>query len=383
MIQAKISEWCGEMSRAVMRIALSPMSLVVVSMLAGSAHAAGEVTAPLLQGMGRDRGPVASGVPLAQKYFHQGMMLAWGFNPAEAARSFEAAVAADPKCALCYWGLGLALGPNINSDMDAAAALRVRATLARARSLSPRPAPRARALIEALSMRHPSADPTDPPDEKAYATRMRDLAREYPDDADIVTLAAEAMLNLHPYDWWDANGNARPGTPEAEALLTHALALAPEHPGANHYWIHLMESSPHPERALASANRLRDAVPGAGHLLHMPAHIYMRMGQYEGAVTANETSIAADKRYLEQVDAQRAYRVGYIAHNQHFLWAAAAMEGRSVEAIAAARAAWPAACGPSPGDRSTGILQHYYVLAALCAGPFRPMAGNPREHAAA
>ncbi len=312
--------------------------------------------------MGPDRGPVASGVPLAQKYFHQGMILTWGFNPAEAARSFEAAADADPKCALCYWGLAWTLGPNINSDMDAAAVLRVQAALARARSLSPRSAPRTRALIEALSMRHPSADPTEPPAEQAYATRMRAMAREYPNDADVATLAAEAMLNLHPYDWWDASGNARPWTPETVALLTRALTLAPEHPGANHYWIHLMESSTHPERALASANRLRDVVPGAGHLLHMPAHIYMRTGQYKDAVTANEASIAADKKYLEQVDAQRAYRLGYVAHNQHFLWAAAAMEGRSVEAIAAARATWPAACGPRPGDRSTGILQEYYVL---------------------
>jgi tetratricopeptide (TPR) repeat protein len=362
LIHANISQWCDRMTRAATRIARFAALIVSVSALAAPIHATGDAVAPLLDGMGRDRGPVASRVPLAQRYFHQGMTLTWGFNPAEAARSFEAATRADPGCALCWWGLAWAQGPNINSDMDPAAAMQVSSALVEARALSPRSPPRTRALIEALAVRHRAADPAQSPDEQAYATRMQGLSREYPNDADIATLAAEAMLNLHPYDWWDAKGGARPWTSGTIVLLNRALTLAPEHPGANHYLIHLMESSPHPERALASANRLRNAIPGSGHLLHMPAHVYMRIGRYADAVTANEKSIAADKRYLEQVDAQRAYRVGYVAHNQHFLWAAAAMEGRSAEAIAAARAAWPAACGLRPGDRSTGILQHYYVL---------------------
>ena len=350
------------MTRAAIPIANSAASIVVVSVLAASAHAAGGVVAPLFEGMGRDRGPVASRVPAAQRYFHQGTTLTWGFNPAEAARSFEAAIVADPSCALCWWGLAWALGPNINADMDAVSAERVRTALTEARARAPKSSRRTLALIDALSARHSAVDSKRPPDEEAYADRMRALARAYPKDADIAALAAEATLNLHPYEWWDANGKARPWTPETIALLTRALALAPEHPGANHYWIHLMEASPQPERALTNANRLRDMVPGSGHLLHMPAHIYMRVGRYADAVTANEKALAADKRYLEQVDAQRAYRVGYVAHNQHFLWAAAAMEGRSAEAIAAARAAWPAACGPRPGDRSTAILQYYYAL---------------------
>ncbi len=191
---------------------------------------------------------------------------------------------------------------------------------------------------------------------------MRELARAYPRDADIATLAAEALMNLHPYDWWDPQGAPRAWTGEIRSLLARALELSPRHPGANHYWIHLMEPSPHPEAGLASADRLRELVPGSGHLLHMPAHIYMRVGRYADAVAANRRAIAADARYLEQVDAQGAYRVGYVAHNAHFLWAATAMQGRSADALAAARAAFPAACGPRPADRSTGILQHYYVL---------------------
>ncbi len=312
--------------------------------------------------MGRDRGPVASRNPLAQRYFHQGMVLTWGFNPAEAARSFAAAAAIDPACALCYWGIAWALGPNINADMTPDDAPRVRDALARARALASRVSRRDGELIAALSARHPVAGDAGAIDEDAYADRMRGLARKYPRDADVATLAAEALLNLHPYDWWTSDGAARPWTGEIGALLARALAIAPEHPGANHYRVHLMESSAQPGEARASADRLRRLVPGSGHLLHMPAHIDMRTGRYADAVAANERAIAADARYVAQVDAQGAYRVGYVAHNRHFLWAAAAMDGRSATALAAARDAFPSACGPGRSDRSTGILQHYYVL---------------------
>ncbi len=322
-----------------------PRALLVAAIVlsAGAANAAGANVAPLLEGMGPDRGPVASRVPVAQRYFHQGTVLTWGFNPAEAARSFEAAVAADPRCALCWWGLAWSLGPNVNSDM-AAGRRRARAggagqgTRAGARRVAAHPRVDRRA-VGAPSGGRFAVDPARPPNEEAYAERMRALARAHPQDADIAMLAAEALLNLHPYDWWDGAGAPRPWTPEISAQLTRALAIAPDHPGANHYWIHLMESSAQPAAALPSAERLRRAVPGSGHLLHMPAHIDMRTGRYADAVAANEASIAADRRYLEQVDAQGAYRVGYVAHNHHFLWASAAMEGRSAVALAAARAA--------------------------------------------
>jgi tetratricopeptide (TPR) repeat protein len=191
---------------------------------------------------------------------------------------------------------------------------------------------------------------------------MRALANRYPRDADLALLAAESLLNLHPYDWWDAHGRPRPWTAEIDRRLDQALAAAPDHPGALHYRVHLYESSPHPARALAAADKLRDLVPGAAHLLHMPAHIYMRTGGYADAIAANLRAIEADRRYLAQLDAQGAYRVGYAAHNHHFLWAAAAMEGRSRMAIEAARDAYTVACGPASGDLSTGTLQH---LAAL------------------
>src|SRR6266511_2307466 len=320
------------------------------------------VHAPLFAGLESQTVPAASASPLAQRYFAQAIVLTWGFNPAEATRSFDGSIAADPRCALCYWGLAWSLGPTINTDMADDAAPRIRVALARAHALSRRAPARDRALIDALRTRHPPAGEPANIDEDAYAARMRALARMYPRDAGVATLAAEAIMNLHPYDWWDKDGAPRAWTVEIAALLSRALAIEPRHPGANHYWIHLMESSARPDDALASAERLVWLVPGSGHLLHMPAHIYMRTGRYADAVAASERSIAADTRYLAQVDAQRAYRVGYVAHNHHFLWAAASMEGRSAEALAAARAAFPAACGTGPRDRSTGILQHYFAL---------------------
>lgn len=322
-------------------------------------RAAGGPAAPLFDGMGGYRADDVSRSELAQRFFAQGMVLAWGFNPAEAARSFAGASRHDPGCAAASWGLAWALGPNINADLAAADAPRVDAALRAARALRPRAPPRWQGLIDALSARHPQPGTVD---ETAYAQRLQSLARRHARDADIATLAAEAQMNLHPYDWWQRDGRAQPWTGEIAAGLSRALALAPGHPGANHLWVHLMETSPTPQRARVQADRLTTLVPGCGHLLHMPAHIYMRLGRYADASAANERSIAVDRRYLEQVDAQGAYRVGYVAHNHHFLWASASMQGRSARAIEAATAAYGAACGPRPADPVTGTLQLYQVL---------------------
>ncbi len=315
--------------------------------------------APLLAGLDSYRFALESRDPRVRRYFDQGMLLAFGFNPEEAARSFDAALAIDPACASCWWALAWALGPTINADMAAQAAARVDHAVAQARRHAHRAAPTRRALIEALALRHPQAGTVD---EAAYAQRLRTLAQRHPDDALVALLAAEALLNLHPYDWWSADGTPRPWTPEIAALLERSMALDPRLAGAHHYWIHLQESSPHPQRAQPSADFLRSAVPGSGHLLHMPAHIDMRVGRYEAAIQANLRSIEADRRYLAQVDAQGAYRVGYVAHNHHFLWAAASMAGREDLALQAAMAAWPAACGPAGRDPGSAIVQQYAVL---------------------
>jgi tetratricopeptide (TPR) repeat protein len=312
--------------------------------------------------MGAYTVPAGTASATAQRYFDQGLAMAFGFNPQESARAFAAATDADPACALCWWGLAWSLGPNINADMTDEAKREVAKALARARALAPKAAPRTRALIEALSLRHPARGAPDALDEEAYARRMVALSKRFPGDADIALLAAESIMNLHPYDWWGRDGKPRPWSGEIEQFLDRAIAVAPGHPGALHYRVHLYESSAQPARALAAADRLRDLVPGSPHLLHMPAHIYMRTGRYAEATAANLRSIEADRLYLAQVDAQGAYRVGYAAHNHHFLWASAAMQGRSALAIEAARDAYLAACGPKSGDLTTTTLQH---LAAL------------------
>lgn len=326
--------------------------------LAPLASAQQRAPAPLLDGMGPYTHPTGSPSKRVQRYFDQGMVLAWGFNPAEAARSFEAAAREDPKCGICFWGLAWSLGPTVNADMQKSDAALVQTAVRRAEALSVNATPRHRLMIAALLARHPKQGVVD---EERYAAEMRDAAKRNPRDPDILTLAAEAELNLRPYDWWEKDGTPKAWTAEIERLLAAALKLAPDHPGANHYWIHLMESSATPERALASAARLETLVPGSAHLLHMPAHVYMRVGRYAEASAANERAAQADERYIAQVKAQGSYLEGYAAHNHHFLWASAAMEGRSRASIDAARAAYRVACGPRPSLRD-GTLQHFFAL---------------------
>lgn len=336
-----------------------PLPALTRALAAAPESAARAGRAPLLPGLDGHHFALESMQPLVRRYFDQGMLLVFGFNPAEAARSFEAALALDRTCATAWWALAWALGPNINTDMAPQDAPRVAHALRQARRHAHRAAPVQRGLIAALSRRHPDGADLD---EDGYAQTMQELARRHPRAAQVALLAAEALLNLHPYDWWTSEGAPQPWTPAIEELLQRALALDPRHPGAHHYWVHLQESSPHPARAQASADALRDLVPGSGHLLHMPAHIDMRTGRFDDAISASQRSIAADQRYLDQVDAQGAYRVGYVAHNHHFLWAAAAMAGRMPLALQAAEAALPAACGPTGRDPGSAIAQHYRVL---------------------
>lgn len=349
------------------RLGLGP-TRAVLALLLVAAGAVGAATAsegpaspgaPLLDGLDGYVSSIDTRHALARRYARQGILLVYGFNPAEAARSLEAAMALDPACATCAWALAWSLGPNINADMNPQDGPRVQRALAQARRHALHAPPVQRALIAALSLRHPIAGGLD---EASYAERLQALTRLYPKDGDVAMLAAEALMNLHPYDWWQQDGEPKPWTPQIEALLQRAIALQPGHAGAHHYWIHLQESSPKPDRARASADALRNAVPGSGHLLHMPAHIDLRTGQFDAAITAGQRSIEADSRYLAQVDAQGSYRVGYVAHNHHFLWAAASMAGRESLALQAAQAAWPAACGPAGQDPGSAIAQHYAVL---------------------
>ncbi len=285
----------------------------------------------------RHAAPRVSDNPEAQRYFEQALVMGWGFNFAEAVRSFRAAVQLDPACAACRWGVAWALGPSINHDMAAADLPVARDALVQARVHAATDDARTRALVATLALRYPSA--TQVPgeaDARRYADAMVELAQRRPDDADLQVLAAEALMNAHGYDWWDAKGRPRPWTPRIEALLDRALLLAPDHAGAHHYRIHLYDDSGDPGRALDSAQKLAVAAPDVGHLVHMSAHTALRTGRYHEAVLANEAAVAADLRYAAATKMDPAYAAGYALHNRHFLWAAALWSGESQRAQGAA-----------------------------------------------
>jgi tetratricopeptide (TPR) repeat protein len=307
--------------------------------LVGSVSArSGGPLAPELSGLGALHMSVTTGVPKAQAFFNQGLRLLYAFNHQEARRAFEEAARLDPDLALAYWGQAMTLAPNLNAPMTPEQARSAwRAVEAARRSLTGASA-RERALIEALATRF-AADPAAPriPLDRAYAAAMATVAAAYPGDPDVQTLYADAVMNTMPWDYWDKDGLPKHQTATVAAVLEAAIASHPDHPGALHYYIHLMEASPTPERAEASADRLGSLMPAAGHMVHMPAHIYIRVGRYADAAEANVRAIAADEEYLAQCQAQGLYPVSYYPHNLHFLWAAATLEGRSTVALDAAR----------------------------------------------
>jgi tetratricopeptide (TPR) repeat protein len=274
----------------------------------------------------------------AQQYFDQGLRLVYAFNHDEAVRAFNEAGRLDSNCAMAFWGVALALGPNINSPLDPERAAAAHAALQRAQALAPNADAAARDYIAALAVRY-SDDPTADRKQldRAYADAMRRLAHKYPDDPDASTLFAESLMDLWPLDLWTADGQPRPDTPEILATLEGVMQKDPNHPGANHYYIHAIEASPQPEKGAASAARLASLAPGAGHLVHMPSHIYFRTGRYAEAAEANRLAIAADERYIAAAHPTGIYPMMYYTHNIDFLWVSTSMEGRSAEAIQAAR----------------------------------------------
>ncbi len=300
--------------------------------------------APLFDGMGDHSHAITTRDPGAQRYFDQGLIIDFAFNHAESARSFKAAQRLDPACAMCYWGEALALGPNINvtsngmvvmSDSDRTQAY---AAIQKALALKDRVSQQERDYIDALAARY-NGDPSTPrpPLDLAYVDSMRALHQKYPDDDDAAALFAESMMNTMPWDYWVDPDNARPLTEEVLAALETVLERSPAHPLAIHLYIHAVEASSSPERAEPHADTLSNLVPGAGHLVHMPAHIYWRVGRYNDASEANVRAAAVDEAYIEACNAQGFYPAAYYPHNIHFLWAASSMEGRSKVAIEAAR----------------------------------------------
>lgn len=315
---------------------------------------------PLFDHLGTHHYAITTSVPLAQRYFDQGLKLYYAFNHAEAVRAFEEASRLDPDCAMCYGGLALAYGPNINAPMEREAALAAYDAIQKAIAREATAGAKERALIGALATRYAADPPKDRATlDAAYAQALRDVAQRYPADFEVATLYAEGLMDLSPRNYWTAEGQPRVETPEILKQLDRVLAANPNHPGANHLYIHAVEAA-QPERAVAAAERLAAVMPGAGHIVHMPGHIYIRVGRYVDAITANEHAAHADEVYIEdQRPKTGIYTLGYYPHNYDFLAFAASMIGRSRQAMTAAekmRAIAPPDLLRAPGMT---FLQHH------------------------
>jgi tetratricopeptide (TPR) repeat protein len=291
----------------------------------------------LMPGLGDLHHPVSTSNAEAQQFFDQGFRLVYAFNHAEAARSFQHAAELDPKLAMAYWGVAEAVGPNYNDPASDDRFKAAHEAIQRAVDLSANASPSERAYIEAMAKRFPAGPNADR--RKAaedYRDAMREVAKTFPDDLDAATLFAESAMNLHPWGLWRPDGTPEAGTDEIVSTLESVLRRDPNHLGAIHYYIHTVEASPNPERALAGANRLASLAPAAGHIVHMPAHVYIRTGDYDAAVKTNEKAAAADEAYLAASGAQGMYPMMYYSHNLHFIAMCSAMEGNYAESIKAA-----------------------------------------------
>ena len=322
---------------------------------------------PLFDNLGTYSRTIATASPQAQAYFDQGLRLVYAFNHIEAQRAFREAARLDPDCAMCYWGIALTYGSNYNSATDDDRERSAWEAIQKARALARQATPRERALIEALAVRH-SAEPKADRGalDRAYADAMREVARQFPDDPDAGVFFADAMMNLRPWRLWMQDGTPEPGTEEIVATLERVLAASPQHPGALHLYIHAVEAGPEPGRGEAAADRLAPLMPGAGHIVHMPSHIYFRVGRYEDALTANVRAVEADRAYFARSQPSDTYRMGYHLHNIEFIWLAASMEGRSAETLRAARelaAATPPGMARKMSDMENGPAAPLFALA--------------------
>jgi tetratricopeptide (TPR) repeat protein len=282
---------------------------------------------------------VSTKSPQAQAFFNQGVILAFGFNHAEAQRAFREAQRLDPRCAMCFWGEGLILGPNINVPMMPEANAPALAATRQAAALAATATPKEKALIEALSKRYSADSKAERAAlDKAYAQAMKDVAKRFAGDDTVQVLYAESLMDTQPWDYWEAGGARNKGAGgEIVSTLEKVLARNPRHPGAVHLYIHAMEASNRPEKALPHANRLAALTPGAGHLVHMPAHIYYRIGMYRESLEANKRAIAVDERYFATSPSDPVYKAAYYPHNIHFVMVSAQMGGDGATALEAAR----------------------------------------------
>src|SRR5215813_1584147 len=294
--------------------------------------------APRLQKLGNHTFPVSTKNAQAQLFMNQGLNLSYAFNHAEAGRAYREAARLDPNLAMAYWGEALALGPNINAPMDPASEPKALEAIQKAVALKANASPREQALIDALTHRYSGKAEDRKARDREYADAMRKVWLQFPDDQDIAMLYVESVMDLRPWGYWERDGQPYERTSEIVGITEKVIAKNPNHPGALHLYIHLMEAY-QADKAESAADRLITLMPAAGHMVHMPAHIYQRVGRYADAAKSNEMAIAADEDYISQCRAQGLYPMAYYPHNLHFLWFAATAEGRSKVAIEAARKA--------------------------------------------
>jgi tetratricopeptide (TPR) repeat protein len=289
--------------------------------------------ATLMSGVGNVHHPVSASNPEAQKFFDQGLCLIYDFNHDEAARSFQRAAEFDPKLAIAYWGIAEAVGPNYNDPASEERFKQAHEAIQKAVDLSGNASPSEQAYIQAMAKRFP-ADPKADLKKAAedYHDAMREVVKKYPDDLDAATLFAESGMNLHPWGLWHVDGTPEAGTEEIVTTLESVIRRDPNHLGAIHYYIHATEASSNPERALAYANKLAALAPNAGHIVHMPSHVYIRTGDYEAAVKTNEEAAAVDRAYIQATGVQGIYPMMYYSHNLHFISMCASMNGNYAEA---------------------------------------------------
>ena len=326
---------------------------------------------PLFDGLGNHHFSIATQSVEAQKYFDQGIVLTYAFNHAEAFKSFQAAAQLDPSCAMCYWGMSYVLGPNINVPMAESANELAWEMLQKAVDLSNQVSAKERKYIQALSRRYePDYQEDRSQLNEEYAVAMRRLVQEYPNDLNAKTLFAEALMDTMPWNYWTENGAPKPKTVEVIDTLKTVIRRDPDNPGALHLLIHAVEAQ-EPELAIEAADHLRDLNINAGHLIHMPSHIYLRVGRYRDAIVANEKAADADLEYAKTRNLEGVYPLGYMPHNHNFLWYSAAIAGQEKIAIAAATAAADlveTSLIREPGF--AGTLQHYSILPLYAAVRF-------------
>ena len=322
-----------------------------------------EFEAPLMENLGTYKFEITTESEWAQKFFNQGMMWAYGFNHAEAARAFKEAIKQDPECAMCHWGVAYVLGPNYNAGMDESVVEEAYNAAQMATKLAPKATDWEQALIKAIAARNAEKTLEREHLDQAYSDAMKEAHQKFPDHAETATLYAESIMDLHPWDLWTKETlEPQPWTPEIVGLLEQTIKKFPDQPGANHLYIHAVEASSTPQIGLESASKLETLIPGSGHLVHMPSHIYIRTGNYHQGSVVNQIAIGADSSYIATCNAQGMYPMAYFPHNIHFLAATAALEGRGELSLQAAIRVADEVDNELMAEPGYGILQHFNLI---------------------